>query len=361
MVWIGNEMSIKQTVLRMARMAGVFALMRVLTRKYPRILCYHGGNLGDERLYNPKLFCTPGQLRERLEWLRDKGFVPVTLDQVVDGAALPARGIPVAVTLDDGWYSSWHDLLPLLADYGHRPALYLHTEAYQAGAPIVAVALRYLLWKAGTKAVAVQGIDPSVDGPYDLSDAVQRRQLCSAAEIWLARQPRPEVASCLERLGNEIGITPLQLDLASRRFSYMTADELRAAAARGCSIELHGHVHEYVPGHDARNRANIEQCREVIKAAGLPHPTHYCYPSGAFDAGAAAVMQASGVSTATTCVPGLVKPGRPETRFFLPRFLDGGDVSMIEFEAEMSGVLHLLRTLMRRADMTAHVLRPSAT
>lgn len=354
-------MSIKQTVLRAARLAGVFALMRVLTRKHPRILCYHGGNLGDERQYNPKLFCTPEQLRQRLDWLRAKGFVPATLDQVVDPKALPARGIPVAVTLDDGWYSSWHDLLPLLAEYGHRPALYLHTEAYQAGAPILAVSLRYLLWKAGPKQVLVRGIDPAVDGACDLADPAQRRHLLGAAEAWLARQPRAELASCLERLGSALGVAPAQLDLASRRFSYMTAEELRAASAGGCSIELHGHLHEYVPGQAARNRANLEQCREVIEAAGLPHPTHYCYPSGAFDAGAAAVMRAAGVATATTCVPGLVKLKDADTRFFLPRFLDGGDVSMIEFEAEMSGVLELLRTLTGRGDMPAHALRPSVT
>jgi peptidoglycan/xylan/chitin deacetylase (PgdA/CDA1 family) len=353
-------MSRKQTVLRLARSAGLFALMRVLTRKYPRILCYHGGNLGDERLYNPKLFCAPEQLRERLEWLRSKGFVPVTLDQVVDVAAPPMRGIPVAVTLDDGWYSSWHDLLPLLADYGYRPALYLHTEAYQAGAPIVAVALRYLLWKAGAKAVVVCDIDPLVDGPCDLADAAQRRRLCAAAEAWLARQPRTAITSCLERLAEGLGVTSAELDLASRRFSYMTADELRAAAAGGCSIELHGHVHEYVPGQGGRNQANIEQCREVIEAIGLPHPTHYCYPSGAFDAEAPDVMQAAGVATATTCVPGLVKLAYRDQRFFLPRFLDGGDVSMIEFEAEMSGVLELLRVLARRPDVTTHALRPSA-
>jgi peptidoglycan/xylan/chitin deacetylase (PgdA/CDA1 family) len=351
-------MSIKQMVLRAARSVGVFALMRAVTRKHPRILCYHGGNLGDERLYNPKLFCTPAQLRQRLDWLRAKGFVPATLDQVVDPGAASAGGIPVAVTLDDGWYSSWHDLLPLLAEYGYRPALYLHTEAYQAGAPISAVSLRYLLWKAGSGRVVVQGIDPAVDGPYNLGDAAERRRLCGLAEAWLARQPRAGLASCLERLGSALGVAPAQLDLASRRFSYMTADELRAACAAGCSIELHGHLHEYVPGQAARNRANIEQCRAVIEAAGLPHPTHYCYPSGAFDAGAAAVMRAAGVATATTCVPGLVKLKDADTRYFLPRFLDGGDVSMIEFEAEMSGVLQLLRALTRRPGYEAHALQP---
>lgn len=352
-------MSIKQIVLRLARSAGVFALMRAATRKYPRILCYHGGNLGDERLYNPKLFCTTEQLRQRLDWLRSKGFVPATLDEVADGKPAPARGIPVAVTLDDGWYSSWHDLLPVLAEYGYRPALYLHTEAFQGGAPIIAVSLRYLLWKAGEKRVAVGGIDPDVDGAYDLADPAQRRRLLGAAEAWLMRQPRAEVASSLERLGSAIGVTPAQLDLASRRFSYMSADELRAAAAGGCSIELHGHVHEYLPAQNARNQANIEACRGAIMAVGLPHPTHYCYPSGAFDDGAPEVMRAAGVRTATTCLAGLVRLRNADSRFFLPRFLDGGDVSMLEFEAEMSGFSELLRKLARRGGHDAHALRPA--
>ncbi|HBZ06762.1 MAG TPA: hypothetical protein DEP03_10420, partial [Massilia sp.] len=82
-------MTIKQAVLRAAKFAGVFALVRAATRRHPRILCYHGGNLGDERRYNPKLFCTREQLRERLDWLRRTGFVPATLDEVATPGAAP--------------------------------------------------------------------------------------------------------------------------------------------------------------------------------------------------------------------------------------------------------------------------------
>ena len=83
-------------------------------------------------------------------------------------------------------------------------------------------------------------------------------------------------------------------------------------------------------------------------AAGLPVPRHYCYPSGAYDGGAAATLCAVGVHTATTCLPGLVRADDADGRFFLPRFLDGGNVEMIEFEAEMSGVLEFARMLARR-------------
>ncbi len=341
-------MSVKKAVLHAARLAGVFALMRVATRKWPRILCYHGGNIGDERQYNAKLFCDREQLRERLDWLRRKGFVASTLDEIVEGPA-PARGIQVAVTLDDGWYSSYRDLLPLLAEFGYRPVLYLHTEAFLAGAPIASVTLRYILWKSGLEQARLEGFSPELDDDYVLRDPAARRRLVARAEQWLAHQPHDRIKASLERFAAALGVDAAALDLDSRRFGYMTGEELRRAAADGCRIELHGHVHQYEPGQPERNRANIERCREVILAEGLPLPVHYCYPSGAHDTAAPAVMAAAGVKTATTCLPGLVKRSDGEQRFFLPRFLDGGDVSMIEFEAEMSGVLELARMLTGRA------------
>lgn len=337
----------KRAFLHIAKSVGLFALLRRLTRDQARILCYHGGNVGDEHRYNPKLFCTPEQLRQRLEWLRAKGFIPATLDEAADWQPGTRAGIPVAVTLDDGWYSSYRDLLPVLAEHGHRPSLYLHTEVVETGAPVIAVSLRYILWKAGARNATLAGFGDGIDGDWQLGDATQQRRLRIATEAWLDAQPPHAVAACLERFAGALGIGAATLDLASRRFSYMTPGELRAAEAAGCSIELHGHLHEYVSGEPERNRANIDACRARIVGAGLAEPRHYCYPSGAFDAQAAHVMRTAGVATATTCLPGLVNARNPDARYFLPRFLDGGDVSMIEFEAEMSGMLQLLRTLVR--------------
>jgi peptidoglycan/xylan/chitin deacetylase (PgdA/CDA1 family) len=341
-------MALKQAVLHAARSAGLFALMRAVTRRHPRILCYHAGNLGDERHYNPKLFCTTEQLRQRLEWLREMRFVPVTLDQAVAPGAAHPQGIPVVLTLDDGWYSSYRELLPLMAQYGHKPVLYLHTKGYEDGAPIIQVTLRYIFWKAAGRKADLSGFTDAMDGAWDLTRREQRRRLYKAAEAWLTDQDSAAVAPGLERFAAAFGVSAQELDLGSRRFHYMTREELREAAANGCSIELHGHVHDYFPNRPEANRANIELCREKIVAAGLPRPAHYCYPSGSFDGQAPFVMRAADVATATTCLPGLVRQGGADAAYLLPRFLDGGDVSMIEFEAEMSGLTDLLRRLMPR-------------
>jgi len=344
-------MSLKLTVLRAARAIGVFALFRRLTRRRGRILCYHGGALGDEHRYNGKLFCQEGMLRQRLDWLRAKGFVPASLDQIATPGTGPTDGIALAITLDDGWYSSEACLLPLLADYGHRPVLYLHTEICETDAPVAGVALRYLVWKSSMTQVALAGFGAALDGNYALARPEERARLTAAADRWFAGMARDAVtvSAALERFGAALGVDAATLDLESRRFSYMRPDELRAASARGCQIELHGHAHHYYKGEPARNRDNLEACRRHIVAAGLPRPHHYCYPSGAYEAAAADILAALDVRTATTCVPGLVTGASADERYFLPRFLDGGNVAMIEFEAEMSGVLEFARKLTGRS------------
>lgn len=158
-----------------------------------------------------------------------------------------------------------------------------------------------------------------------------------------------DVAARIGQLAGAMGLGPGDVALATRRFSYMRADELRGLADKGCSVELHGHVHHYPLGDADAFRADLAACRDVIVALGLPEPRHYCYPSGSFDSGAPAVLKAQGINTATTCVPGLVtRKDRSSWRYFLPRFLDGDNIDMLVFEAEMSGFAHCMRWLFRR-------------
>ena len=343
--------AMKNLLLHTLKHMGVFALCRAATRRRPRILCYHGGSIGDECHFNSKLFYPSGLLEERLLWLKEKGFVPTGLDELnkVDGRTVP--GIPVVITLDDGWYSSATQLLPTLARHGHRPVLYLATKVFMQGTPVLDVSIRYILWKSSLNTVSLNGFGETLDRSYDLRQAGDRVALCERAEQWLTPwlHDAHQVESMLVHLADALGVSAGELDLPSRRFSYMRRDELLAAADAGCHIELHGHAHLYTPGQAEQNRQDILECRQHIVDAGLPHPRHYCYPSGQYDRGAAQTMIDADVATATTCIPGLVDPNNERERFYLPRFLDGGSISMIEFEAEMSGVLALIRKLSGRA------------
>lgn len=345
-------MNAKIVVLYAARSLGIFALFRLLTARFTRILCYHGGSVGDEHLFNPKLFCRPGLLLRRLEWLKRKGFSPSTLDALVQsGMSGTQQGIPLIVTLDDGWYSSAKDLLPVLAKFNFKPTLYLATKVFCNGNPVIDVCLRYILWKSPLKEINIVGVAFELDGIYALTQSADRERLCSAAQAWLTPFESDGVAirAQLEHFAALLNVSAAALDLVSRRFDYMGVDELLCAVRGGCTIELHGHAHNYVMGDPKRNRIDIEACRTEILKLGVPTPRHYCYPSGSFDKEASTMLASINIKTATTCIPGLVFDVSESKSYFLPRLLDGADVSMIEFEAEMSGVLSFLRRIAGRS------------
>lgn len=347
-------MTAKTLFLHTARALGLFALARWRTRHHIRILCYHAGCVGDQSRFNPKLFCTRTQFVERLTWLQRAGFTPTSLTQAVQAvqSGQTAGVLPVVITIDDGWHSSRADIIEPALAQGFPVTLYVATEVLLARIPVVDVTVRYLVWRAGPKPVVVQGVAGLPGGSYRLAVAAERQAFTLAAIAWLKdvahRQPG-EVVDGLHRLAALLGLSAEDLDLASRRFSYLSSQELAEVSASGCSIELHGHAHIYPLNNPQALHDDVAACKTALLALGLPPPHHYCFPSGEHDAHAPDVLKALQVDSATTCLPGLVDPrNRAVSTFYLPRFLDGGDVTAIEFEAELSGLLHYLRRLLRR-------------
>lgn len=351
---------IKLMVFLLARTLGLFALSRVVTGTKVRILCYHGGCLGDESSYNPKLFCSAATLEQRMQWLKKKGFNLVTLTEAANRAReLPTGRAPLttAITFDDGWYSTASDLVPVLGKLGIPSTLYLCTSHFLEGWAIPSVSVRYLLWKSGLQRAQLTGFGPAADGELDLSTPALRNTAANkiVAAIDASPPSRESKHALLEQLASCLQVPSSALALASRRFEYMTQTELLALTQQGCEIELHGHIHHYPSGNVTAFKEDLQKCSDTIVAAGLPTPTHYCYPSGNFDGAASAALGSMGVVTGTTCLPGLVTRADATQSHYLPRFLDGESVAMLEFEAEMSGFTELVRNLVRKP----HPLQPT--
>ena len=80
------------------------------------ILMYH--DVGDVRPGKDRV--TPEELRADLLWLRENGYVPVTMARVIayveDGAPLPDK--PIVLSFDDGCLSAYDRALPLLRELG---------------------------------------------------------------------------------------------------------------------------------------------------------------------------------------------------------------------------------------------------
>ena len=289
-------------------------------------------------------------LEQRMRWLMDKGFNLVPLSIAAENArSAPASRLPLttAITFDDGWYSTASELVPVLGKLGIPSTLYLCTAHYLEGWAIPAVATRYLIWKSGLQSVHLSGLGAGIDGEVDLRTPALRHQAAVHIVDAINRAPasRQHKHAMLEQLAVNLQLPSAALDLASRRFEYMNAQELLEVTRHGCEIEMHGHVHSYPVGNTVAFEADLRRCKEAIMATGLPEPTHYCYPSGNFDAAASPVLARLGVRTGTTCMPGLIRRADATQSHYLPRFLDGENITMLEFEAEMSGFSELIRRL----------------
>lgn len=342
--------ALKLFIYFISRSLGIFSLALRLTRKYPRILCYHGGAICDEWKYNGLLFISKNVFLKRIDWLQKKGFQFVSLDGLFESNVNTRSGKPLVVlTFDDGWFSTGSELLPILEIKRIPSVLYLSTKQFRDGYPIVAVTLGYIFWMCGKKLTVVKEVEHGIDGEYDLNFESDRSRLISNVIQWAnqSERSREDIVNVLESVAVSLGLSEDVLKLATRRFDYMSADEIRRFSQAGCSIELHGHIHRYPLGDPILFREDLKKCDEVIQDLGLPKPKHYCYPSGGFDHLASEVLKSSGVLSATTCVPGLVNMKSPKDAYYLPRFLDGENIHALEFEAEMTGFSELLRRVVR--------------
>lgn len=341
-------MQIKLLVYRVAKTFGLFALCRVFTRPRIRILGYHGTSLGDEVAYNSYLFLSAGTFRRRIHWLQKKGFTVIPLERAANAldGSVDAGRLPTVITFDDGWHSTATELVPILAEHGLPSTLYLSTNDFLRGWPVLAVVVSYMIWKSALRRVEIKGLGEPIDGDHRLDESAARNLFVRRSQQWLAAQPatRDSVIERIHRLAGTMGLGVSDMALETRRFDYVSKDELRGLAGRGCAVEMHGHEHRYPKGEPRAFAEDLAACRDAIVEFGLPRPRHYCYPSGDFDDAAATVLERLGVRSATTCIPGLIPRANGNTqRYVLPRFLDSEQIDMLVFEAEMSGFAALLR------------------
>jgi hypothetical protein len=92
-------------------------------------------------------------------------------------------------------------------------------------------------------------------------------------------------------------------------------------------------------------QSEIAENRRFLQRT-VSHPLeHFCYPSGVYGLHQAEWLTELGVKSATTIEPGLNYRGT--SHFALRRLVDGGPVSDIEFAAEMTGFMEVVRVLRR--------------
>lgn len=320
------------------RTAGIFGAASRSRWRSGRLLIlgYHGIAQEDEHLWNPSLFIAPEHLASRMRFLRAAHCHVLPLDEALQrlsNGTLPERS--VAVTFDDGYVDFYRLALPILRAYGIPATVYLTTYYSGNNRPVPGITAAYMVWKSRNFKGPLTSV-PGFEG-VRLESREDRRAVSDAIGHYFTEErslPPADKHHMIDELARELNFD-ITVFKRRRLMHVMTSDEAQKVAAAGIDIELHTHRH-WTPRDEGLIRREILDNQERITEITGRVPRHFCYPSGIHYPELLPWLRKLGITSATTCEPGLATAnGDP---LLLPRFLDHSGVTSVEFEAWASGV-----------------------
>ena len=328
----------KQAALQSLQTTGVSTLVQNSRWRRQRllILAYHGISVDDEHHWNPSLYMSKDTFSARLNLIRRSGCNVLRLAEAL--SRLYAGDLPeksVAITFDDGTYDFYQQAHPLLREFGYPATLYLTTFYSHFNRPVFDVACSYLLWKGSEKTLDLKtltGLDARINLWSDQSRAEALKHITRFAdEEKYSAEAKDELLALLAR--------SLDFDheawLARRILQLIKPAEVKTLAAEGVDMQLHTHRHR-TPQDRELFLKEIEDNRKSIREITGSSASHFCYPSGVWDAEFLPWLREAGIESATTCEFGLAS--RESDPLLLPRFVDVSGLSPIEFESWLTGV-----------------------
>ena len=328
--------------LYLARLLGLFALARWLTRSDLRILCYHGASLVDEHEYQPGLFITAATFRQRLRLLAAKRYPVLPLEEAL--TRLQAGNLPAGatvITIDDGWYGSYSIMGPALKEAKVPATLYMATYYMEKGTQVFNVAASYILWRARSKVLDLSKVHEKLQGIFSLASSSARERAVETLEAWGNIQGAGERQELLRALCAAVGIDWAQIE-QRRQIQFTTPAEAQSLAVDGVSLQLHTHRHRW-PRNRRLAEVEIADNRASLARITAQPAVHFCYPSGEYSEEQLPWLEEMGIRSAVTTDRGLARCS--SRRLMLPRLLDSETVTLLEFEAELSGFREILRRM----------------
>jgi peptidoglycan/xylan/chitin deacetylase (PgdA/CDA1 family) len=333
---------VKLVALAFCKALGIFAVARWLTRRHLNILCYHGFELVDEANFLPKLFIRLQTFERRLETIERLGFGVVSLDEAVEqlySGTLPERSL--VITVDDGFHSFHRLAVPALRRRRVPATVYVTTYYVQHGNPVFRLFVQYLFWKTQERELRLDDAPWSTERLVDLSDAAQAKSVMWNCIEYGERHCSEEERCALSKELASMLRVPYEETLRSRILHLMNPDELRSLKDNNVTVELHTHRHAFSRNDQRDANREIQDNRDALRMWVAGEKRHFCYPSGLWAECQWAWLDAMGIRSSTTCVPGANDQCTP--RHALRRILDSEHLHQLEFEAALSGLPGLLR------------------
>jgi peptidoglycan/xylan/chitin deacetylase (PgdA/CDA1 family) len=284
------------------------------------------------------LFVSRRRFREQVAEIRRGGWTVLGLAeavQLLDEDRLPPDAL--VLTIDDGWYGTYSEMLPVLADANLPFTLYAYTKPMVEGTPVFRVMLEYLVSVGRPRSMTAREIFDEGDEVYDFVDLAQRRRALNRLGPIFVDQVGPNWREPMQRIADALGVA-LQPLVDERVFHFMDLAGLAEVPDFGGSVELHTHMHRFCVDQPAQMRQEIEVNRRILGDVTTGPFEHFCYPSGVYDRTVFPLLSELGVKSATTVEPGFVAAHTP--RLAMPRFCVGEQTDAATLNAQLSG-LHL--------------------
>lgn len=339
----------KKIFLQVCWLLGLFHVSRYMMKDKLQILCYHGFETFDESSFRPKLFIKKETFKSRLALISKYKFPVLSLNDALN--TLQSNKLPknaIVITIDDGFYNVLNVSSDILLAYRYPATLYLTTYYVQKESPIFRLVVQYMFWKTDKPSANFEDCiwKKSDNMNVDLSvDQECHSVMWECISYGENECSEPEKIGLSQQLGALLGVDYKEI-CDSRILSLITMDEVKLLVNKGFDVQLHTHRHSFSMEDESIAKKEIEDNREIIDTVAAYPTKHFCYPSGVWSKAQWPWLEQMNVKSATTCLPGLNDSKTP--LLGLTRFLDGENISEIEFKAELFGFLELMRVLKKK-------------
>lgn len=326
----------------MSKWAGLFRISRYITRNGLRILGYHSfTNSEDDIEWQPGLFMRLDTFQKRLQFLQKKNFTVIDLDKALELQS--KRKLPrfaTVITIDDGWFSTKLYAHEILKKANLPYTIYLTSYYSAKETPIFNLVIQYMFWKTSKSRIDFGRLGiPSSDINWGSEKIITHKLMNEVIKYGQTKLDNPGRCQFARLLGDCLGVDYLKIE-KSRKLSLLTASEVSELSADGVDFQLHTHCHSW-PAESTAAMRELNENQSFIESATGKLSQHFCYPSGIWTVEQIGYLESAKIKSAVTCDPGTNYTNT--SKFVLKRLMDGETKHQIEFEAEISGYIELLR------------------
>jgi len=315
------------------------AIARRITAQQLRILCYHGFSYLDEHDFSDVLFMAPDTFDSRMNYLKTHRYPVVTLDDAI--AMREAGTLPpctTVLTFDDGWQGFADFAMPILLSCDFAATVYVTTYYVNHQEPVFNVFAKYCFSATERRNLSLHEISDQLQGDVGLETHAEKEKAAAIVIRYYRSVASEQRKELWDRLRRALSVnTPVE----SGAFRLMQPNTLTSMKMTGFDLQLHTHRHRFYDCDDSDAAKEIADNRNALSQIGIDHCKHFCFPSGAYHGHQLAVLRDASIVSATTTRQALVTTN--DSALELPRILDRQQMSLLEFEAEMSGFADLLR------------------